>query len=233
MVLMSRKSTHGYGFYTASTMQEGLLGTARHVIDAALVENDGKAPHVVDIGAGQGHQALRMAKAGAYVTMADVFDARTGKNDIEIADMIANDKMDMICKDWHDLSVDDFKRPIDIVYSQRSLSYVSYQDVITLFNLLKQKMNNCVDGSAYVFAAFNGLDSFYGMTHPLRDEVVFNRHGFVSERVKEKMFVTSKMTVYSEDEVKTLMTDILGFYDIRTYVTRFDNIQVAARYKAL
>ncbi len=231
MVFMSRKSTHGYGFYTASTMQEGLLGTARHAIDESLKNNH--VPHVVDIGAGQGHQALRMAQAGAFVTMADIYDARTGKNDIDIADMIAQDKMDMLCKDWHDLSLADFKRPIDILYSQRSLSYVSYQDVIDLFTLLKKKMNNGIDGSAYIFAAFNGIDSFYGMTHPLRDEDISKRHGFVSDRVKEKMFVTSKMTVYSEDDVKILMTDVLGFYDIRIYVTRFDNIQVSARYKAL
>lgn len=219
------QSSHGYGLYAGEIIKDNLdLQSVAYIRE--LIEQGTKNPHAVDLGGGKGVQSIRMAENGARVTMIDRFSAADIFRQAELEDQITEHQIRMIVKDWRDLSDDDEIGSIDLLYSQRALSYISYPDLLSVFSFLMP----LTTAEFRLYASFNGIDSFYGVDNPNVDKKLEERHGMVNDLVREKLNAHEEMTLYSEKDVARFC-DAIGMQIQHLKYTRFRNIQIIAHKK--
>ncbi len=169
--------------------------------------------HVVDLGCGSASQSFRLAELGAQVTAIDL------SIDIEYK----HHNGIYIEKDFRDITAHDFKSSIDVLYSQRSLHYLRYQEMMNLLRMLY----NLMSPSAMIFMSLAGYDTEYGLTYPDRNKKLEDRFTMVSPDMQKKHGIFHPLATYKKSEVFNILTD-LGFKNIEVTQSDFGNIKAIA-----
>ena len=178
----------------------------------------------VDLGGGFGAHSIHLAEAGAQVTMIDLTDMASENFRKAIEEKrVAPENLHFIQKDFSTLSQADIPQEIDLLYSQRAIHYVPYQDAQRILRLLFNHMVK--DGRAFISAA--GYDTEYGKTYPDRDKPVQDRFNFVTADMREKHGITHKIVTYTEMEMGKLLESV-GFSSVRVTRSSFGNIKATA-----
>ena len=130
----------------------------------------------VDLGGGFGAHSIRMAKAGAQVTMIDIADmaSENFRNAVE-SGLVQPDQLQLLRKDFATLSEADIPDKYDLLYSQRAIHYIPYLEARKLMTLCFNKMSP--GGRVYISVA--GFDTEYGRNYSERCKPVQERftHG--------------------------------------------------------
>ena len=212
----------GYGVDIASQRQDELDAASLDYIRATA--EAGRRVTALDLGGGCGSHSVRMAEAGAVVTMVDVEDMASSAFASAILEKsVAPDALRFIQRNFYCLADHEVPKDIDVLYSQRAIHYVPYH---TAENLLRRISNRMARGGmVYISAA--GFDTEYGLNYPDRDKPVEARFNFVTPDMQEKHAIFHKITTYTEDDMASLLRAV-GFNVIQNTRSAFGNIKAIA-----
>lgn len=213
----------GHGVDIASQRQDEL-----DILSLAFVREQvaaGKKICAVDLGGGFGAHSIRLAEAGARVTMIDIADMAS-ENFRKAVDekRVAPDSLRFVGKDFTLLSAEDLPADIDLLYSQRAIHYAPYNEAKNVLSLM---FNRMVKGGM-VFISAAGYDTEYGKTYPDRGKPVQDRFNFVTADMQAKHGITHKIVTYTETEMKDLL-ESAGFSEVKVTRSAFGNIKATAR----
>ncbi len=209
----------GHGADITSQRQDELdLGAL-----AAVKER--RAPVVVDLGGGFGTLSAAMFEAGARVTMIDisdmagsVFGAAKAKNRERAKELT------FVRKDFLAINNNDLPGRIDILYSQRALHHLRYNDLLELLTTIRKRMP---EGSV-AFLSVGGFDTEYGLSFEGRERSVEERYGKVAPDMQEKHGIHHEITIYRPEEFAGLL-EKAGFTVTSINPSSFGNIKAFAR----
>ncbi|MBI1216533.1 MAG: methyltransferase domain-containing protein [Alphaproteobacteria bacterium] len=219
----------GRGVDISSQRQDELDKGAVAAIAARVQERGAGAVAAVDLGGGFGAHSIRMAQAGAKVTMIDLADmAQENFAKAVESGMAAAGSLEFIQKDFSAIAADDVPEGFDVLYSQRAIHYVPYQEAKAVLRTLFNRM--AAGGEAFISAA--GWDTEYGKTYPDRDKPVEERFAYVTQDMQEKHGITHKIVTYTEQDMAKLLADT-GFEDVQVTRSTFGNIKASAKKPAL
>jgi len=212
----------GHGVDISSQRQDKLdIRSCQMIRERVAV---GYKMHVVDLGGGFGAHSIRMAEAGALVTMIDLSPEATDnfKKAVEQG-MIVFDSVRFVQKDFCDIEDSDLPEKIDMLYSQRAIHYVPYKEALLVLSGLCNRMES--DGHVFISAA--GFDTEYGKTYPDRDKPVEDRFAFVADDMQKKYGIMHRLVTYKEEDMFKLLKAV-GFRDIKVTRSDFGNIKARA-----
>lgn len=213
----------GHGVDIASQRQDELDIHSLEDVRARIAAKG--AAQAVDLGGGFGAHAIRLAAAGADVTMIDLADMASGNfKKAEAEGKVAAGKLRFIQKDFCDIAAADVPENFDVLYSQRAIHYVPYDTARSVLTLMFNRMAK--GGTAFISAA--GWDTEYGKTYPDRDKPLEQRFNFVTPDMQEKHGITHKIATYKEEDMARLLTEA-GFTDVKITSSAFGNIKATAR----
>lgn len=205
----------GHGVDIASQRQDELDRASLDFIRASK-----KPVTAIDLGGGFGAHAARMAQAGADVLMIDIADMR----DENFRKTAEAGKLRFLQRDMAALSASDLPADIDVLYSQRTIHYLPYDQAKTALTTIFNRM--APDSAVFISAA--GWDTEYGKTYPNRDKPVEERFNFVAPDMQEKHGITHKIVTYKEEDLAKLLEDT-GFSGVSVTRSTFGNIKASAR----
>lgn len=213
----------GYGIDIGSQRQDDLDRQAMAYVLQCL--SDGRIPCLVELGGGQGTQAVRFARAGANVLMID----RDNQAEKLFATAITEYGLVPECLrfrqvDFSALTPTDMPEAIDILYSQRAIHYVPYLKAHDLLRICRDRMAE----DAMIFISAAGYDTEYGKTFPSRNVPLENRYDFVTPDMQEKHLIYKKIVIYKPEDLYNLLRQA-GFRDIEIFESGFGNIKASAR----
>ena len=121
--------------------------------------------NAIECGGRYGVHTKRMSIAGASVAMIDKIDLPADYfssygHDGNIFPMINH-----LRKDFLDIHDNDIPSPLHIIYSQRALNYISYNDAYKLLT----RFYDALEPDGALFLSMAGAETEYGMTHETRD----------------------------------------------------------------
>jgi len=215
-------TTEGHGADISSQRQDDL-----DVKSVALVQKrvaEGHRVTAVDLGGGLGAHSIRLAAAGAYVTMVDIEDlASPHFLQATSQGIVKQDHLKMIVKDFTQLSNSEIPDNIDLFYSQRAIHYAPYDQAKNLLTKIFNKMSS--GATAFVSAA--GYDTEYGLTFSDRHQSVEKRFNFVAPDMQKKHGITHRIVTYKKEELEKLLSDV-GFSQVEVTQSAFGNIKATA-----
>jgi len=217
-----RPTEDGRGVDISSQRQDALDQGAVAAVERRA-RDTGRAVTAVDLGGGFGAQSVRMARAGAAVTLIDRADMARETFANAVRDGLPEDRLRFVQKDFDAVDAADVPEDFDVLYSQRALHYVPYDTAKALLRTLFNRM--ATGGEAFVSAA--GWDTEYGKTYPDRDKPVAERFAKVTPDMQEKHGITHKIVTYTEQDMETLLTET-GFADVKVTRSAFGNIKATA-----
>lgn len=217
-----KPTDHGHGVDIASQRQDELDAASLDYIRAAVAA--GRRVTALDLGGGYGAHSIRMAEAGALVTMVDVEDMACSVFASAILEKsVAWGALRFIQRDFNCLTDHEIPNDVDVLYSQRAIHYLPYRTAETLLRRIFNRMAK--GGMLYISAA--GFDTEYGQTYPDRDKPVEDRFNFVAPDMQEKHAIFHKITTYTEDDMASLLRAV-GLKIIQTTHSAFGNIKAIA-----
>ncbi len=205
----------GHGVDIASQRQDEL-----DLASLAFIRDAKKPVMAVDLGGGFGAHAVRMAEAGADVTMIDIADMTT-ENFKKTA---VSGKLKFVQRDFAALVPSEIPEDFAVLYSQRAIHYVPYDDAKKILSMMFNRMAK--GGAVFISAA--GWDTEYGKTYPHRDRPVAERFDFVAPDMQAKHGIAHKIVTYREEELAALLKEA-GFTDVKATRSAFGNIKATAR----
>lgn len=216
------KPTGGHGVDVASQRQDELdAASLDYIRERSSVDRRITA---LDLGGGYGAHSVRMAEAGAIVTMVDVDDmASNAFATTTLEKSLPPNALRLIKKDFCCLADHEIPDDLDVLYSQRAIHYVPYQAAESLLRRIFIRMDS--GGRVYISAA--GYDTEYGQTYPDRDKPVEARFNFVTPDMRDKHGIFHKITIYKEVDMVLLMRSA-GFTVSQVTCSAFGNIKAIA-----
>lgn len=213
----AKSKTRGRGVDIASQRFDDLDQAALLYVQDFLSRRD-NPPNVIDLGGGFGSMSARFALDGANVTFVD-FDATQAQENFK---QIENplDDIRIIETDFKDLAIGDLGERIDVLYSQRAIHYISYQDA----HRLLMSISNLMPSGARLFLSAAGCETEYGKTYPHRDRPVQERFAMVSPEMREKHHIWSPIVTYSKNDLAQLI-ESSGFVVDDINVSGFGNVK--------
>lgn len=186
----------------------------------------GERVTALDLGGGYGAHAIRMAEAGAErVIMVDKSDmARARFAEAVSGGKVKDGVLAFVQKDFGALTDDDVPQGFQVLYSQRAIHYLPYDDAKSFLTFL---FNRMTPGGG-VFLSANGWDTEYGKTYPDRDKPVQQRFALVAPDMREKHGIHHPVVTYKAEELKTLLEEA-GFREAKAEASAFGNIKATAK----
>jgi uncharacterized UPF0146 family protein len=176
---------------------------------------------VVDLGGGSGQQSRRMADHGAEVLLIDLTDQ---KRFIEtIKPLHAKGKIGFVQSDVRSIPESQWPNPIDCIYSQRALNYLTYSDCLELLIRLRGRSRE----RTRLFFSMGGVNAEYGADYSARHTPIERRFGRLSPEMSAKHGIHAEICLYSQDELNALVR-AAGFIPERTWLSAFGSPKLIA-----
>jgi hypothetical protein len=168
----------------------------------------GERVKVVDLGGGSGGHSLRMARAGAAVWMVDLADtARAAFDAAEGEELVAY----FIHKDFANLKAADVPEGVNMLYSQRALHYLRYDEAQALLRKISGRMAR----KARVYVSVAGVDSLFAQDYPHADKPIEERFSPLAPAMREKYHLHLPIAVYDGAGLRQLL-ESSGFRGVKT-----------------
>lgn len=180
--------------------------------------------HALDIGGGAGKHTIRMAQMGVRVTLVDRQDPSKNIDLVEEKGVVKKGLINLVQKEFTDVDIEKELKPYHLIYSQRAINYLPFEDFMTLLTALRQ---NAESGSR-LYLSVSGYENEFAQTMPTRDEPLESRYGYLGcEKMKEKHNIYGKTLVFKQEEIEEILTK-LGFTIERIETSTFGNVKTIA-----
>lgn len=176
---------------------------------------------VVDLGGGAGEQSKRMADHGAEVLLIDLADQK-GLIDT-IQPLHAKGKFGFVQSDVRCVPENLWPDPIDCIYSQRALNYLTYSDCLDLLTRLRGRSRQ----RTRLFLSMGGVNAEYGADYSARHAPIERRFGRLSPEMSAKHGIHVEICLYTKDELSALVR-AAGFIPERTWLSAFGSPKLIA-----
>ncbi len=164
----------------------------------------------LDLGCGLGDVSLQMAELGAKVTMFDISNMPKDNIIRAISEKrVAADKVVFRQKSFANILVDEVPNNLDVLYSQRALHYLKYEE---LKNSLSTIFNKMAKGGK-AFLSVGCCDGPLAKDYPALDRGIKDRFSCLSLKMAGKNKIHQPVTLYSKGEFKELLQSV-GFTNI-------------------
>jgi 2-polyprenyl-3-methyl-5-hydroxy-6-metoxy-1,4-benzoquinol methylase len=184
-------------------------------------KQQGKTLHCLDIGGGAGKHAIRVAQTGHTATLIDRDDPSHYIKQVADADIIKADQITLVQKQFNAIDVAKDLAAYDLIYSQRALNYMPYDEFMAFMRNLTTHLP--IGGRFYI--SVSGYDNEFGRSFPLRDKSLPERYGYVTDAMKIKHNIQDKTLVIKCEELTDIMKG-LGYKILYTNVTTFGNVKL-------
>jgi hypothetical protein len=177
--------------------------------------------NVIECGGRYGVHTKRMSIAGASVTMIDKIELPDDYfsaygHDGHIFPIIKH-----LRKNFLDIVNDDIPSPLHIIYSQRALNYISYNDAYKLLT----RFYNALESDGALFLSMAGAETEYGLTHEARHLPIDERFAKISPDMQDRHEIYDNICVYSQSELRDMVQKI-GFCDVLLGQSGFGNVKM-------
>ncbi len=189
---------------------------------AQELKEKGSPFSALDIGGASGTQAKRLAACGARVWLIDLVDRLSEVEKKALGSsaitFIPADVRDVFAKPWEG-------PPFSIVYAQRMLHYLPYDDALCL---LKTIQTYSLPQQTHFFLSAAGLDTEFGQNYPARALPVSKRFAPLDDKIGQKHLMTAPLCLYTLDEFCGLL-QASGLHLVKTWASPFGDPKVIAR----
>jgi hypothetical protein len=169
----------------------------RKCLAFALGEQGGGA---VDLGSGQALQPVRLALADMETWAFDLQDL--GARYDELVKLLPGAKLRFFRKDLRALEASDLPDDLRLVYSQRTLHYLRFQESVQLLRTLVPRLV----GGARCFLSVSGLHSELGQGYAASVNDLASRFGYLAPEIKKRHGIEEEVCLYSQDDLERLGT---------------------------
>lgn len=189
----------------------------RKCIEYALQLND-KVPFALDIGCGLGIQGVRLAVLGVETLLIDILDISPTIN--ALSTLLGVRNLKLLKEDARNIKPNNIPKEPDIVFSQRFIHYLKYQEAENLISTLSMMMQ---PGSR-IFISASGLYSELGDGYKDKELPLEKRYYKLGGKMVEKHQIKEPVCLYSEQDISTLVEQF-GFASIEVWSSSFGNIK--------
>lgn len=112
----------------------------------------------------------------------------------------------------------------DVVISQRTLHYLSYED----FRLLLKTLYDRINPGGYMFLSVSGLNSVLGDDYPVSHMPIEKRFHYLSPEMQDEHAIEKKVCLYTKDELEYCVRNQRFVVD-NCWQSDFGNIKLIAR----
>ncbi len=212
----------GYGNDVSSSRIDDL---DRNCLDyaAKLVvkhKETGKIVRALDLGGGLGGQSKRLALLGADVTFVDLGNRRDAIDNFNKSHK--GPPITFIQQNMRDYE----GCPFDIIYSQRAIQYLRFDEAKTMLSRLFS-----LSPEAHVFISAVGLNADDGIDYPDRDKPIHKRFSLLRKDLAEKLQATEPMALYSKEDLSRLLEET-GVRDISVWLSASGNVKATGKLPA-
>jgi len=211
--LLHTTGTHGADI---SSQRLDELDISSLIYALSLTEKNKTA---IDIGCGKGIHSIRLALLGINVHLYDIMDISKQINDIK--EVLSLNATSLI---FNHLGIEyaKFESDIlfDIVYSQRFIHYLTYQEAMILMKKLYQHTR--IDGQIFISAS--GMSSELSQNYSNYKEPINSRFGLLSSEMAIKHEIKEPVCLYHLHELEELLTST-GFKKVQIKLSSFGNVK--------
>lgn len=214
-----------YGVDIAIQRADDLDNLAIENIKSAKSRNQ----HVVaalDIGGGQGGQAIRMAKAGAtMVVVVDAQDYGSSIKDLASQEASIFGQVHFVQADMRHIRKSKLDLLFwDVIVCQRAIHYLNYHDALRAISCMRDLL--CNDGKLYISAS--GMPSELSVGYAEGAKSVRHRYGQLSDEMRDKHGIHGNVCLYSSDDLANLLKEADMSVE-KIWVSEFGNIKAVAK----
>jgi SAM-dependent methyltransferase len=210
----AEKNAASHGMDTSSQWMDELdLETLRFAVSP-------KVPRrvAVDLGCGLGTQGIRLAVLGFESVLYDSVDI--GERIERVRQALSLPKLTFRQVDLRHATPDDFPPDIGVVYTQRFIHYLRFEEAAALIATLASRM--CAAGRLFISAS--GLGSELGTGYAHAGHPLEQRFAPLAVAMQVKHAVREPVCLYALPELERLVT-AQGFGAVRTWASPFGNVK--------
>jgi hypothetical protein len=215
--LYGDKRIHSTGTHGVDISSQRMDALDQNCLRFALEQNF-DALSAIDLGCGSGIQGIRLALTGIATLL---IDALSIENKIQqLSGLLNLQNIEFLQKDARHLSPQDLPEKIHILYSQRFIHYLTFDEATSLVGLMAGKMET----GGRVFLSASGIDTELALGYADRDKAIHERHSPLSEKMALKHQIHEPVCLYSELDMKRLF-EPHGFKEVLVESSEFGNIK--------
>ncbi len=191
------------------------LAALRHAL--ARVES-GEPGHAIDLGGGSGMQALRFASLGLSTTLIDQLPAEAVCwHGSALAGLLP---LHHVSVDVHELRDDDLPNDVTLLYSQRFLHYLRFDDAVSLL----RRLRGCCNSNVRCFVSVSGLQSELGEAYPHATRPVRDRFAPLASGMASRHGISAPVCLYRPQDLHALAHEA-GFKVVAMSESPFGNLK--------
>jgi hypothetical protein len=172
----------------------------------------------VDLGCGLGIQGIRLALTGIETLLIDSLDIENRVS--QCSDLLNLQNIQFLKKDVRLLLPEDLPEKVQILYSQRFIHYLKFEEADSLIKMMAGRMET----GGRVFLSASGIDTELADGYADRGKAVRDRYSPLSEAMALKHQIHEPVCLYSEMDMKLLLKPS-GFKEILVWSSEFGNIK--------
>jgi hypothetical protein len=172
----------------------------------------------VDLGCGLGVQGIRIALTGIETLLIDSLDIENRVT--QCSDLLNLQNIQFLKKDVRLLLPQDLPERIQILYSQRFIHYLKFEEAEALIGMMAGRMET----GGRVFLSASGIDTELADGYADREKAVHDRYSPLSGTMALKHQIHEPVCLYSEMELKQLFQPH-GFKEVLVWSSEFGNIK--------
>lgn len=177
-----------------------------------------KGSTAIDLGCGLGIQGVRFALLGLDAFLIDFLDISETIESIKTLLKINN--IHFINKDLRTIKESEIPSAIDLLYSQRFIHYLEYNDAKKLIKMFANKMQP----KARAYFSASGMKTELSKKYKHKDNKINARFHKLDVDMAEKHDIKESVCLYHESEFESLFLEN-GFKTINLWSSEFGNVK--------